>query len=388
MIDFHDSAWPPGRPRVLVTDAWLANAGDGAIALATQRRIARVAPAAAVLHAAYQGDLLGRLYRELTVVPPLAALLATGVEASPWPAEAGRQLVADADVVLSQGGGFAMEHYRGAFERYRAWELVLELGVPLGFGAQTVGPFRRAREREVLSRVYAAATIVALRDPASQANVRELGAPAERVVVTADEAFGLYGAPSGPVAPRRGVACVLTRHPSMAADGAVAEPDVARDVLVETLRVHPGEHVTLLSTQQGLGGRGLEDDGELGAAVVATLPPALRARVRLLRGYIPPWRFVELLAMHRGVVSMRMHPAIFALSAGVPAVVVSDAFKISEMFRALGLGDVVVPAGEVARAAQRLGDLGRAPPALDLALERSSDNDRVVRRLLESVGRT
>src|SRR5947199_121054 len=66
--------WPEGSPRVLVSDAWLANAGDGAIALATQARVRRLAPDAAVLHSAYQADLVGDRYPELALVPPLAGL--------------------------------------------------------------------------------------------------------------------------------------------------------------------------------------------------------------------------------------------------------------------------------------------------------------------------
>ena len=59
---------------MLVADAWLANAGDGAIAVATEQRLARLAPSAAVVHAAYQGDLLADAYPELALVPPLAGL--------------------------------------------------------------------------------------------------------------------------------------------------------------------------------------------------------------------------------------------------------------------------------------------------------------------------
>lgn len=83
--------WPPGRPRVLVTDAWLANAGDGAIALAVDRMVHAAAPGAAVLHAAYQADLVGGAYPGLAFVPPLDALL--GVEGAPaaahWSGDAG-----------------------------------------------------------------------------------------------------------------------------------------------------------------------------------------------------------------------------------------------------------------------------------------------------------
>src|SRR6185503_91700 len=93
--------WPPGRPRILVSDAWLANAGDGAIALATQARIARLAPGAAILHAAYQGDLLADAYPELALVPPLAALagVTPGIpEYQGWSEAEGTQLLAGADV--------------------------------------------------------------------------------------------------------------------------------------------------------------------------------------------------------------------------------------------------------------------------------------------------
>src|SRR6059058_4405138 len=149
--------WPQGRPRILVVDAWLANAGDGAIALATERRLRRLAPQAAVLHAAYQGDLLAGAYPELRLVPPLAGLLGVTPlipEMRNWDPDAAARIVAGADVVLSQGGGFAMEHY-DPWERLRAWEMVDYLGLPIAFCAQSVGPFRHAPSRAILRRVYA-----------------------------------------------------------------------------------------------------------------------------------------------------------------------------------------------------------------------------------------
>src|SRR4051794_25613154 len=94
--------WPGGRPRVLVADAWLANAGDGAIAVATQERLERIAPGAAVVHAAYQGDLLADAYPQLALAPPLAGLLGvtpTIPEMRGWSGSAGEELVSAADVV-------------------------------------------------------------------------------------------------------------------------------------------------------------------------------------------------------------------------------------------------------------------------------------------------
>src|SRR5204862_5475939 len=94
-------SWPAGRPRVLVTDAWLANAGDAAIALVVDRIIRRAAPGAAVLHAAYQHELGAATYPQLSFVPALDALVGAEM-APPFPRVdpvAGRDLVAAADVV-------------------------------------------------------------------------------------------------------------------------------------------------------------------------------------------------------------------------------------------------------------------------------------------------
>jgi polysaccharide pyruvyl transferase WcaK-like protein len=378
--------WPPGRPRILVSDAWLANAGDGAIALATQARLARLAPGAAILHAAYQGDLLAGHYPELALVPPLAGLLGVTPavpELAGWEPAAAEQIIAGAELVLCQGGGYLMEHY-DPWERLRAWELVVERGIPISFGAQTVGPFRRDRERAALATVFARAAVITLRESESIRNVLELGARAEQLLVTADEAFGHFPDASADTPARRGIACVVSRDPQLRADGVLAEPDRSAGALAglvaELVRVSGGEGVTLLSTFQGLGGlgRGFEDDRDVAVEAVAALPAAAAAQVRLPEGYFPPRRCAEAIAAHRALVTTRMHPAIFGVALGVPTVLVSHAYKATAMFATLGLGDIVV--GEASAVAARLAR--PATPDAALARERCALNDAVVRRLL------
>jgi polysaccharide pyruvyl transferase WcaK-like protein len=381
-------AWPPGRPRILVVDAWLANGGDGAIALATQERLRRLAPDAAILHAAYQGDLLEDAYPGLALVPPLAGLLGITPdipEIRGLDAAAAWRLVAEADVVLSQGGGFAMEHY-DPWERLRAWEVVVEMGVALGFGAQSVGMFHRPRERAILRRVYGAAAVVAVRDPDSADHVIALGAPPSRVMVTADEVFGLIEPTTVAPPDRRGIACVLSAHPQARRDGSMSREGGSHErlgALVGRLARDPrADHVTLLSTQQGLGhlGRGLEDDGELALRVVAGLRRSDARRVRVLEGYLAPLHCAEVIATHRGLVSMRMHAAIFGLCLGVPTVLVNESFKAS-MFAMAGLEDVVVAQDDAAAAlARRRSDPW--PPSVDAARRAAARNDEVMARLL------
>jgi polysaccharide pyruvyl transferase WcaK-like protein len=380
--------WPAGSPRILVADAWLANAGDGAISLATQERLARLEPGAAILHAAYQGDMLADSYPELALVPPLAGLVGVTPEIPEMrgcESDAAERLVSEADVVLSQGGGFAMEHY-DPLERLRAWEHVAELGVPLGFCAQSVGPFRAPRERRALRRAYGAAAVVGVREPDSARHVIELGAPPERVLVTADEVFSL-SPEEGAAGPRAGLACVLSGHPQPLEDGSPAAPPRAPAALARLVsglvRLAGGEHVTLLSTQQGLGaaGRGLEDDAELARAVVDAMPGAEAAHVRIAEGYLPPRRCAREIAAHRGLLSMRMHPAIFGLRAGIPTVLVNQAFKATSMFAMLGLGSVLAGSGDpLAALAQQIGRGQRWN--LTLARRRAAGNDVAVRRLL------
>ena len=339
--------WPAGRPRILVADSWLANGGDGAISLATDRRIREVAPDAAVLHAAYQSDLVGPDYPELAFVPPLADLVRVVPElpeAQGFRRKHLDEVVPEADLVLSQGGGFLIEHY-GPWQRLDAYEQVLDLGVPLGFIAQTIGSFHQPERRASLARTLTSAAVIGVRDRRSLASVADLGVSPERIRLTADEAFSLF--PSAPRAEeQRGVAMVLSRH-TLTGDGAyVGDESDLVGALAETVRRVAGaidpEPVTILSTTQGLGrlDRRLEDDDLFADEVVAELPPEVRVRIERVRGYLPPLLCADLISRHRALVSMRMHPVIFALSKGVPAVPVTKAHKALDLLSDLGMEDL------------------------------------------------
>ena len=183
---------------------------------------------------------------------------------------------------------------------------------------------------------------------------------------------------------RRGIACVVSRDPQLRADGVLAEPDRSVETLAalvaELVRLSRGEGVTLLSTFQGLGGlgRGFEDDRDVAVEVVAALPAAAAAQVRLPEGYFAPRRCAEAIAAHRALVTTRMHPAIFGVALGLPTVLVSHAYKATAMFATLGLGEIVV--GEASAAAARLAR--PTTPDAALARERCALNDAVVRQLL------
>ncbi len=325
------AGWPAGSPHVLVADGWLANAGDAAIALAVDGLVRSVWPDAAVLHAAYHAELVGDEVPELDFVPPIDALLGVdGADPAPdaW-ASHGERLVRDADLVVSQGGGFLLEHY-APWPRLFAHVQVVDLGVPLAILGQTIGTFRAARARALLRRSLGAAAAVSVRDAPSVAHAVELGAGRSRVVQTSDLSLLLFPDPptAQPEAPARsGVAVVLTCHEQAPGSDADRARLSAR-LLAEVLERVADERVTLLSTAQGLGARGVEDDGEIAGAAVTTLTPAEQQRVDTVDGYVGPRAAIETLARHRAVVTQRLHPALFALSQGVPTALLVDADKV------------------------------------------------------------
>jgi polysaccharide pyruvyl transferase WcaK-like protein len=327
--------WPAGSPRVLVGDGWLVNAGDAAIALAADQLVRSVWPDAAVLHASYHADLVADTLSELAFVPPLDTLLGVdGADPMPngWTSAGGEGLVRGADLVVSQGGGFLLEHYE-PWPRLFAHVGVVDLGVPFVILGQTIGAFRAARARALLRRSLGAAAAVTLRDAPSVARVTELGADPALVSRTSDLSLMLF--PDPPVAPdgrgRDGVAVVLTTHEHEAPGDNLDRARLSARVLGDVLDQTGDERVTVLSTAQGLGSRGYEDDSEVAAAAVAALEPGQRRRVDVVEGYVGPSTAIETLARHRAVVTQRLHPALFALSQGVPTAVLVDADKIGAL---------------------------------------------------------
>jgi hypothetical protein len=366
--------WPSGRPRVLVTDGWLANAGDAAITLATDSLVRSVWPGAAVLHASYHVDLVAGAVPDLEFVPPLDTLLAVdGAEPmrDGWTSPHGERLVREADLVVSQGGGFLLEHYE-PWPRLFAHVRVVDLGLPFVILGQTIGAFRAARARALLRRSLGAALAVTLRDAPSVEHAIELGADPARVARTSDLSLLLF--PDPPPARVRatthsGVAVVLTRHEQQGPGDDDDRTRLSARVLADVVdRTDDDEQITVLSTAQGLGGHGVEDDRDVAEAAVAALDPRQRERVAVVEGYLGPRTVIETLARHRAVVTQRLHPALFALSQGVPAAVLVDADKVGALDGVdLGTARCTRPADATARAAALTAALApNAPRGFDL----------------------
>jgi polysaccharide pyruvyl transferase WcaK-like protein len=306
--------WPPGRPRVLATDAWLANAGDAAIALALDGIIRELAPAASILHSSYQHDLIGPRLAGLTCVPPLDALLGTRwAPPAPGWEDAGAQLVEGADLVICQGGGFLVEAYEPR-TRLASLADVVRRGKPLVLAGVTIDHFRSAPLRADLHTVLAGAALTVVRDPMSLAHAGDCGAV--DVVLGTDLALAFFTEPP-PDRERHDIGVVLTdHHPDAARRPQLA--DLASVVLREAVDAAAGQPVTVWSTVQGEPDVAREDDSRIAADAIAALSESSRATVRMEPGYIDPARAIEASATCRALITMRMHPALFAAGSGTP----------------------------------------------------------------------
>lgn len=308
--------WPPGRPRVLITDAWLANAGDAAIAVSLDRLLRRLAPTAAVLHSSYQHDLVGPLIEELRVVPPLESLLGLAW-APPLPPDTdgtvGTELVAGADLVIAQGGGYLVEAYE-PLGRIAAWLEIMHLGIPFVLAGVSVEHFRRSHPRRMLRQVFQHAQAVIVRDHESLLRVADLSGVT--AFLGTDLAVGLFGDRTRPLTTRSGCSVILTdHHPDSA--GTAARAELAGTVLDATVQSFGPDSCTFWSTVQGLGAQAGEDDAALAARLLAERGSAT-PDPRAPSHYIGPLEAVDLVARSNAAVTMRMHPALFALASGTP----------------------------------------------------------------------
>ena len=122
--------------------------------------------------------------------------------------------------------------------------------------------------------------------------------------------------------PRSQISVLLTEHHPM--DGRKAAMfEAARFVLSEVVRRCGGEPLHIWSTVQGVPELAREDDLAVARAALEHLsPPA--SKVHLEEGYIAPRRAIEMVASSRALVSMRMHPCLFAACQNTPFALVLD----------------------------------------------------------------
>jgi colanic acid/amylovoran biosynthesis protein len=250
-----------------------------------------------------------------------------------------------ADLIVSSGGTYLVENY-SMDARIFDYELSLQLGKPLVFFTQSLGPFVKEENRRALLPIFNNALAILVRDQRSMNNLVDLGVRNANVHLAADAAFAL----SDPAA--LGSAKFKTQTPGQplrvavsvrewkhfdsidAAEGMKRYRD-ALAALTEHLVEKYIAQVTFISTCQGMEVY-WTNDARVAHTVVDVLPSKIRDSVSVNSEFHQPAVLANMLRDYDLVIATRMHMAILALGVGTPVLPIAYEFKMHELFEKLG----------------------------------------------------
>ncbi|MFJ1704442.1 polysaccharide pyruvyl transferase family protein [Kitasatospora sp. NPDC088346] len=376
--------------KIVVINAYVReNAGDAALLSVCLRQVGEAFPDAAVsiagmedaaVHPSFEGvanlgsirrhvadggvPLPRRLLRRLVVaVLTVVALLLPRALARPLlrllPAEARREAeaVAQADLVVSMGGGYllarpGLDGYQNVFFVLLPALLAQQAGVPVVFAPQSFGPFPGRAQRWLVGRVLRRAALVLAREDVSVGLLAECGVPAGRVERAVDAGFAFDPVVEQGWRARLGVGAeqplvgITARR--WLAPAAQERYERALAATIDRLR-SDGARVVLIPqvTTDYLG-----DDDRIVERRIAgycrSSPLRIEERVdyRDLKGLYNECSML---------IGTRFHSVIFSLTSGVPCVAIEYEHKTRGIMADLGLARWVLPIDQVTD--ERLWDL-------------------------------
>lgn len=251
---------------------------------------------------------------------------------------------ASADLVISTGGTYLVEHY-DLKERFAQLWLALKSPARVVLFTQSLGPFRKALYKSWMRLIAHRAQLILLRDALSAEHLQQIGAPIERILVTADAAFALADpARIAEAAARKrgpnlrvGVSVRFWKH-YRSGDHEMQSASYLSGVaaLIDELISTKGAEIILISTCQGVSEYS-NDDSLCAEMVRGLVRHEHRSRVSVDKDFHTPFELMEILSTFDMVVATRMHMAILAMCVGVPVLPVAYEFKTRELFKKLGL---------------------------------------------------
>jgi colanic acid/amylovoran biosynthesis protein len=365
--------------KIVITNTAVLNTGDAAILFATMEilRQAFEEPLEIIVYD-QQAEAAGRYYPDLRFQPVLydqlsqelgesnrklhaARLLAAALLWRTPLRAVGRWLVpgamhrslddfAGADIIVSAGGTYLVPHYR-IFPKLLDLLVARAVRRPLVLFTQSLGPFAGPR-RGLLHFVLRSAQAILVRDARSYRHLLDYGIRSDRIAECADAAFALAKPEVAKPNSARGNHIVDGRKHRIAISvrdwphiGTDASEGMAHylNAVAETVRwlIERGDvEVTFLSTCQGVT-EYWTDDSSVAESVVTQLPQHIGQKIRIDRDFHDPKALIEKLTTFDLVIATRMHVAILALGAGIPVLPIAYEFKTVELFKRLGLGDLV-----------------------------------------------
>jgi polysaccharide pyruvyl transferase WcaK-like protein len=342
-----------GAPRILCTGFWHDdNGGDAAIAEATVRLLRERWPDAevSVMSLLQSGDdELRQSARHLTAVAPdvrlLPSLLPDELTAgSSWFPRLARpalrvlmgrasmvDAVRSADLVVGLGGcdvyddGDVLAPFslgRLLTVLYPSW-IAASAGVPVALFGHTFGPFPRRIGRSMARHMLGGVAWASTREQQSVDVARRIGL--HHVEAGPDVAFALAprstartDALAAAFGGRRTVGLVVRQHPHR---GRAGDDELLREfVALGRSLLDSGRADHLAVVVQARGPTAIEDDRDLSLRLAAALPSG---RVTLVDDDLSPGELAAVYGALDFVVTVRLHAAILAMTAGTPAFAVA-----------------------------------------------------------------
>lgn len=316
-----------------------------------------------------------------TIVEAVAS--ASGEVAQDNPAWDVIRAVAACDALVIAGGGNLSSMWpEKIYERLCLSRLARAFSKPVFITGQTIGPTLTGGDGELVAELLTTAQVVGVREDFSLDIARRLGVPSSSIRRTVDDATFL-GAPADDELAAwlpEGPYCLVTFSPYPgSADPAQLARHLAR--LLEHVASTTGAEIVFLPHEGASTGEVWGDP-----AMHLSIAEHLGAPHRLLP-VLSNRVSAELARRSVLSISSRYHPAVFAISNGVPAVVLSvDEYTDSKLLGALdgfGQSDLAFPAhalpiGDVARAVDRLWEQRSVllEPAQGTVSRRRAENDR------------
>lgn len=248
------------------------------------------------------------------------------------------QLYADADVVISSGGTYLVDHYDFRPRQYEL-EFAYSLGAKIALWTQSMGPFLTPRSARSAQAIKMLSTMVFFRDIPSQLNWD--GVPGENVPgrVMADAAFALQ-APrvmmSREAVEEKDRVLLSVREWALTSTGSKLDytgyTSSFRSAAVASVDL--GMHPFALSTCQGVDGYRVDDS--LTAEKIFN-----GLGIDIDKQPHTPDELMDEIAASAVVISTRMHLAILAVICRVPVIAVAYEFKTLELFARLQMAENV-----------------------------------------------
>jgi len=251
----------------------------------------------------------------------------------------------EADLVLASGGTYLVPAY-GLDRPLHEYEFVLELGKPLGFMPQSMGPFTGTPYIDRFRKVFENSEFVAVRDERSKKHLLDIGISSSKIVQVPDAAFALARSSGDDSQIERNARGVGISVRELGAFGGVRSDEVETAYFKEiretvTWLVREAQlHVVFISSCQGIP-QYWTNDAAVADRIVRQLPADVATHVRVDHEFRQPGELIEAFAAFRLIIATRMHAAILAMVSGTPVVAIAYEFKTEELFRGMGLSHMV-----------------------------------------------